>query len=1100
MLLDRIPELDRPQFLADLIASLKPNDEPTVKFAASLVARNPDTETIQVFTDFLESSLRNGEVHLVAAICEEHQVFGDALLNRVVRVVGQCHADETFPSEVPKSFLQFSVSSAFRQSWSEAHSQLFDYCLDLLQSQSRDSQAVAKDAVLDMLTIQDLRPIEDRVLAAKQLWSYIQRQLGSGSNPVQPTTYAIWLRWLSTSQVDAMQSFDQNEYLDFLRRGLRHGDTEQRKLCLNILKIPVFADGNCIAPSPALNGPFDRFITVFDTVVLGRYINQVIECEGDLNAFAKNGELDASWLYALLGSALDNRMQDSNRKWIGKWIMRSGLGASEKMLDFLRKDFLPWAIQGQHFVATLKRVDGAIVCRHGDELASFIRALRTDSAYSAAVTGIIVDAIAERKHTMFAHCIVYLLEGLDRSLDDDQRKAIAAIRGLPEVVRDYVFSQVSSSSAPQDGAAPTKKNVNEQRTLDKMMQYQPTIEALEVIWTDVEYLEFPKKLLLALPSTLLNQTSLEKAQADDHFAICICEKIRILHGVAASKTFLFPPLMVALREAIITVPRSVEFVDVTGSVINAAAHTPQHNIDFMLEEAVIKLTPYTYDHYFGERLGYGIAAYLDLISRLGGHQEILKTILDRILWWWRSQKVPPPVVSAWKNTLQLQVLFLCCEQYRPSSSGESASFLEDLFYILAIEPLPNYRYLLEATIVQMIIRQNLHQNVIDRLKTKDHHSNPKHLASLMKIGGILASTSDATEEFAQQLTLTFVSLAASSKVVVRHEAQWQVPILMDHARSQSWTSITENPALTALDDFIRSLARFDDPPLERQVGKYDPETECTMTNLVDGRWFELDPTESRLTSRDDFVKLNNQEALSNAPPPCIPLGPPILRPQKPTPDPSPTPTLSTTSPHPGPSDLLRTALQTKGAAQLSRTLSSTTLTTRPNPDLLVIASLVDNPHNLGGLSRVCEIFGAAALTVQNQNVLSNKDFLAVSVSSHLHFPIQQLSAAGVPEYLRERKRKGYTVVGIEQTDRSVVLGAEGVRLPRKCVLVVGSEREGIPAGVLVECGVLVEIRQEGVTRSLNVQTAVGIVLYEYGRQFGGSKGKVEEFGGRDGGL
>ena len=86
--------------------------------------------------------------------------------------------------------------------------------------------------------------------------------------------------------------------------------------------------------------------------------------------------------------------------------------------------------------------------------------------------------------------------------------------------------------------------------------------------------------------------------------------------------------------------------------------------------------------------------------------------------------------------------------------------------------------------------------------------------------------------------------------------------------------------------------------------------------------------------------------------------------------------------------------------------------------------------------------------------------------------------------LGRRIEEGFKVVGIEQTDRSVILGTKECVLPQKCILVMGSEREGIPALVLSECDVLVEIRQVGVTRSLNVQTACGIVLSEWVRQHG----------------
>ena len=71
------------------------------------------------------------------------------------------------------------------------------------------------------------------------------------------------------------------------------------------------------------------------------------------------------------------------------------------------------------------------------------------------------------------------------------------------------------------------------------------------------------------------------------------------------------------------------------------------------------------------------------------------------------------------------------------------------------------------------------------------------------------------------------------------------------------------------------------------------------------------------------------------------------------------------------------------------------------------------------------------------------------------------------------KRSGYEVVGIEQTDQSGILGTEdGVEeraggLPKKCVLVLGSEKGGICAEVLAAVDRCVEIRTVGVTRSLS---------------------------------
>lgn len=152
--------------------------------------------------------------------------------------------------------------------------------------------------------------------------------------------------------------------------------------------------------------------------------------------------------------------------------------------------------------------------------------------------------------------------------------------------------------------------------------------------------------------------------------------------------------------------------------------------------------------------------------------------------------------------------------------------------------------------------------------------------------------------------------------------------------------------------------------------------------------------------------------------------------------------------------------------------------------IIVIASLIENAYNLGGLSRVSEIMGVGTLCFHSKEVLKSKDFTSVSVSSETWLPILELKATDIPEYFRAKKLEGYSVVGIEQTDKSIILGGGGCRLPKKVVLLLGSEKFGIPAELLAELDLCVEIPQKGETRSMNVQTAAAVVLYEFCRQFG----------------
>lgn len=153
-------------------------------------------------------------------------------------------------------------------------------------------------------------------------------------------------------------------------------------------------------------------------------------------------------------------------------------------------------------------------------------------------------------------------------------------------------------------------------------------------------------------------------------------------------------------------------------------------------------------------------------------------------------------------------------------------------------------------------------------------------------------------------------------------------------------------------------------------------------------------------------------------------------------------------------------------------------------EIIVIASLIENAYNLGGLSRVSEIMGVATLCFHSKEILKSKDFTSVSVSSEMWLPIIELKIIDIAKYFCAKKLEGYSVVGIEQTDRSIILGKGGYKLPKKVVLLLGSEKFGIPAELLAELDICVEIPQKGETRSMNVQTAAAVVLYEFCRQFG----------------
>lgn len=87
----------------------------------------------------------------------------------------------------------------------------------------------------------------------------------------------------------------------------------------------------------------------------------------------------------------------------------------------------------------------------------------------------------------------------------------------------------------------------------------------------------------------------------------------------------------------------------------------------------------------------------------------------------------------------------------------------------------------------------------------------------------------------------------------------------------------------------------------------------------------------------------------------------------------------------------------------------------------------------------------------------------------------------LPPVLKKLKKEGYNLVGLEQTTNSTTLA--DYEFPKKTVIVVGAEREGLTQECLDLLDAVVEIPVWGMPFSYNVATATSLAIYEYCRQF-----------------
>jgi tRNA G18 (ribose-2'-O)-methylase SpoU len=95
--------------------------------------------------------------------------------------------------------------------------------------------------------------------------------------------------------------------------------------------------------------------------------------------------------------------------------------------------------------------------------------------------------------------------------------------------------------------------------------------------------------------------------------------------------------------------------------------------------------------------------------------------------------------------------------------------------------------------------------------------------------------------------------------------------------------------------------------------------------------------------------------------------------------------------------------------------------------------------------------------------------------------VQVEQRRSLPPVLQKFKQDGYTIIGLEQTTDSECLYE--FEFPRRCVLVIGNERDGLTDDVLDELDRVIEIPVYGRPYSYNVVTATVMAVYEYCKQF-----------------
>ncbi|HEU4663292.1 MAG TPA: TrmH family RNA methyltransferase [Dokdonella sp.] len=150
----------------------------------------------------------------------------------------------------------------------------------------------------------------------------------------------------------------------------------------------------------------------------------------------------------------------------------------------------------------------------------------------------------------------------------------------------------------------------------------------------------------------------------------------------------------------------------------------------------------------------------------------------------------------------------------------------------------------------------------------------------------------------------------------------------------------------------------------------------------------------------------------------------------------------------------------------------------PAASLLLWLDGVGNPHNLGALLRSAAHFGVGGVIVPAQAGLDVSGAAArVAEGAAEIVPLVQADDPRLA--LRELHARGYALAATVPRDGTPLFATT---LPRRLVLVLGAEGEGMSDAMIGAADLRLTIPGSGAIESLNVAASVAVLLGEYWRQ------------------
>ncbi len=134
---------------------------------------------------------------------------------------------------------------------------------------------------------------------------------------------------------------------------------------------------------------------------------------------------------------------------------------------------------------------------------------------------------------------------------------------------------------------------------------------------------------------------------------------------------------------------------------------------------------------------------------------------------------------------------------------------------------------------------------------------------------------------------------------------------------------------------------------------------------------------------------------------------------------------------------------------------------------------VQDPANVGTISRTAEAFGINALVVCGGCDIYNPKALRASMGALFRLPVLQFNETEMFDYFKNNGVKTFA-----STPRETAKKLTETNFSGKCAMLIGNEANGLPKETIDNCDVSVTIPMLGRAESLNAAAAASVLMFE----------------------